>query len=396
MSKPNQKPLSRREFLKLSGATSLGLILSACGLAEMPTAITALTNTPLLTVTSTRTPTSSPTIPSTSTNTPTPKSPETLREYADALGISIGTLMDGTAEFWQNPKWVEVASREFNLGVITPLWHGVFEKQGSENFEYADVQLKFAKRGKMDVHVESLVMTGFNPKWVTEGNFTKEELTGLFEKFCRTVIRRYKGKVKSWSAVIEAGMVYGRGVDFWYDHLGDEYIDFACQIIREEDPGSEVLYGDFGNFTRNGIKYQQTRKIVDRLVPKGLLDGVGIEIKIEKLPDKQELIETMRSYGIPVYITELDVDLRNMGGTDEERFNKQAEIYKTVVEAALESGMCRQITFWGIGDKYSWLEQPQFNGSKNADPTIFDDNLEPKPAYYAVRDVLAQHLTRTP
>ena len=314
-----------------------------------------------------------------------------LRDYADALSFKIATLMDGTAEFWENTKWMDVASREFNTGAITPLWHGVFEKQGEANFQFPDLQLEYAENGDMDIHVESLVALGWNPTWVTEGNFTDEELKTIYENFCRTVVKRYRGKVDSWSAVIETGIIYGQGADFWYDHLGLEYIDIACQIIREEDPDSKVIIGDFGNYTLDGFKYKQTKEIVDRLLPKTLIDGVGLEIDLNppnNIPSKEELINTMRSYGIPVYITELNVDIRELGGTDTERYQRQAEIYRLVVEAALESGVCKQIIFWGFGDKYSFAEQPEFGGSDKADSTIFDDELEPKLAYAADVDAL--------
>lgn len=69
------KPISRRNFLKLSGTTSLGLALSACGFTPAPTATPTLTSTPLPTTTPTLTPTA--TVTPTPTNTPTPTSTAT-------------------------------------------------------------------------------------------------------------------------------------------------------------------------------------------------------------------------------------------------------------------------------------------------------------------------------
>jgi endo-1,4-beta-xylanase len=71
---------------------------------------------------------------------------------------------------------------------------------------------------------------------------------------------------------------------------------------------------------------------------------------------------------------------------------EQAQIYKSVLEACLESQVCKSFTFWVVGDKYSFLEKPEFanvkGASLDADPTMFDDELNPKPAYFAIRDML--------
>jgi endo-1,4-beta-xylanase len=382
----HKNKLTRRDFLKLAGTTSAGLALSACGVraTELPTIIPTFMPTPSLTATTTPIPTN--------TSTLTPKPPESLRDFAEVLDIKIGTLIDGTARFWENIKWQEVAKREFNLGVITPLWHVVIPKKDTFDFSWPDLQIGFAQSADMAVHIESLVMSLFTPQWLKEGKFTREQLLDMYQKYCRRVVQHYKGRVNSWSGVIEAGFVppYDTN-DFWFRSLGKDYVDMACAIIREEEPSIPIIYGDSENFVRTGAKYQHTKNLIQYLKEKKLVDGVGIEIDWDAAktpPSKDELVATMQSYGVPVYITEIVVNLRNVGGPDEERFQRQAEVYRLIIEAALESRLCKQLTFWGFGDKYSFAEQKEFQGSPKADATLFDDNLEPKPAYFAVLDVL--------
>ena len=110
-------------------------------------------------------------------------------------------------------------------------------------------------------------------------------------------------------------------------------------------------------------------------------------------PDQADVIGTLQNYGIPIDITSMDVDLRNVKGTDSEREQVQADIYKKMLLACLESKVCQSFSVWGIGDKYSWLEYPPSASyiSLNAAPTPFDDDLNPKPAYYAMLDVLQQY-----
>jgi endo-1,4-beta-xylanase len=195
------------------------------------------------------------------------------------LGIKVGTLIDGTARFWENEPWRKVVTREFNLGVITPLWHGVIPQKDKIDFSWPDLQIGFAQSAKLAVHVESLVMSYFTPQWLKENYFTHDQLLEMYTRYCRRVVEHYKGKVKSWSAVIEAGFAppYD-STDFWFQRLGKQYIDLACEILREIDPTAKIIYGDSGNFTQNGPKYRHTKNIIDHLLEKGLVDGVGIEM----------------------------------------------------------------------------------------------------------------------
>ena len=101
--------LTRRDFLRMCGTSSIGLALAACGVVPTPTAtpaptITALpTGTPFPTVTATLTSTPAPTITATATatatSTPTPTTtatprPPTLGDLATALGIGFSTQVD--------------------------------------------------------------------------------------------------------------------------------------------------------------------------------------------------------------------------------------------------------------------------------------------------------------
>lgn len=109
-------------------------------------------------------------------------------------------------------------------------------------------------------------------------------------------------------------------------------------------------------------------------------------------PTHEDLIRTMNNYGLPIYITELDIDLSGFPTTmsEKEKLIKQAKIYTDILDAAIQSGVCKRITFWDMGDKYSWLEV--YQNKPNADPTLFDSQFNPKPAYYAILQKLLKSL----
>lgn len=207
------------------------------------------------------------------------------------------------------------------------------------------------------------------------------------------VMTHYRGKIKEWVVVNEPYINPYRQEDVFYKRIGADYIEIAFQAARETDPTAILIYNDSDNHSTSGITTQLTRDIVQSLKPKGLIDGVGLQMHLEgaKPPSKQDVINTMRSYGVPVYVTEFDVNMKDVSGTQEERYSKQAAIYKDMLQACLESGVCKSFSFWGIGDKYSWIETEKWYSRYSPDgiPTLFGDNLKPKPAYFAVRDVLS-------
>jgi endo-1,4-beta-xylanase len=196
------------------------------------------------------------------------------------------------------------------------------------------------------------------------------------------IMTRYKGRVNTWVVVNEAH--WDNEWDFWRKKIGNDYIEIAFQTAREVDPSAKLLYSDFQNETLYSKKTNFNKQVVKTLLEKGLIDGIGLHMRINAStpPKKEDLIKTFQSYGVPIYITELDIDLSNVKGSSEERFLKQAEIMKIISSAAKESGVCNYFIMFGIGDKYSWLEEDK--GKINADATAFTDDLSPKPSYYAM------------
>lgn len=89
---PTSKPtrLTRREFIKLSSAILLCVVLAACGVAPTPTATLAPTNTPL--PTNTLAPTSTPTITPTVTIAPS-KTPEPTATLQPTPESKVGTII---------------------------------------------------------------------------------------------------------------------------------------------------------------------------------------------------------------------------------------------------------------------------------------------------------------
>lgn len=242
-------------------------------------------------------------------------------------------------------------------------------------------------------------------EWLTNGIFTKDEMIAIMENHIKTFVSRYKGRIHEWLVVNEAVWAYqgttGYSDSIWYKKIGAEYIELSFKAAREADPNAILIYNDYGNETA-GLKSNVVFNIVESLKQENLVDAVGMQFHIAPsplvpsdnidpttLPSKADLIAQMKRYGdigVRVVVTELDVDISKLPGTKDEKLAQQAEIYKLVIEACFESGVCDSVTTWGINDETCWLQK--IGGQS---PCLFSE-YQPKPAYYAIVQVLYKQL----
>ena len=158
------KKLSRRDFLKLAGVTSAGLVLSACGVkaTEIPRpTITALpSETPSLVPSSTATNTPEPTL------TATPNPPETLREWASVAGINLGVSLPEWY-FNDNQSYLLKSIVEPNFNALTAqglylLFGKPFTEISETDFALHDKEVQYAKS-------KNMVISGLHLLWQRMG-----------------------------------------------------------------------------------------------------------------------------------------------------------------------------------------------------------------------------------
>ncbi len=415
------KKLSRRDFLKLAGVTSAGLALSACGVnaTEFPTAtFVSPTETIIPTVTS---------IP-TSTLTPTPKPPETLREYANALGIEFGgSQAIGYFQDWQpeHSKMKPFFLENFNL--FQEGWSGLWKnsnysfRPSKTEFDFSQLDLfaNFVKSNNLRSSIFHLVWGSKSqlPEWLLKGNFTETELLEILENHISTFVGRYQGKFNEYSVVNEIlENPFAKGNAFWYDHL-DKNLDWVkkCfQWANQADPNAVLLLNDFGiefpdyyiyNRNRDGFNFNLIRDMKDSGTP---VHGIGFQMHLNAYknfypetdlsPLMDGLYKNIKKYqdlGVDVHITEFDLVLAGLKQlTMDEKYTLQAKVYGGILDTCLSAGV-KSFTLFNLIDRLSWLdeqggENPPYSG-KDADPCAWDDNYQPKPAYYAMMDVMKKH-----
>jgi endo-1,4-beta-xylanase len=110
------------------------------------------------------------------------------------------------------------------------------------------------------------------------------------------------------------------------------------------------------------------------------IDGVGLQMHITagNRPSDEDITANIRrltALGLIVHISEMDVRINNVPGSEEARLELQRTTYRDVVRVCMAERRCQAITFWGFTDAHTWL-----SGDR---PLLFDAQYMPKPAYYA-------------
>ena len=319
---------------------------------------------------------------------------QTLREYADRAGVLVGAAVE--PRLLAEPEYAATLAREFNMLTAENAmkWGAIRPTRARFNFAPGDRLVAFAQKHKMKVRGHTLLWSEYNPRWLEQGNFTPEQMSGLLREHITKVMRHYRGKVFAWDVVNEIFLADG-GVEpsVWYDRpgigmkgQGTAYVEQAFRWARAADPDALLFYNDYdteGLNPKSDAVYEMVKDFKSRGVP---IDGVGIQAHIvdleaTELAGLEENIARLVALGLQVHITEMDVRLP-AGRPDGAALKGQADIYRRVADACLRQPRCTAFQTWGFTDKYTWI--PNYTKGAQGSPLPFDAGYRKKPAYDAL------------
>jgi GH35 family endo-1,4-beta-xylanase len=307
--------------------------------------------------------------------------PATLKLLGTRAGIAVGVLIDQSS--------MVLLQREFTYGMVTSGWDWSTQPESrtqSISYRWEDNWIAQAhQQGITSFRIQHILFPSNPPEWLRDGRFAREELTEIMVDYVTRFVQHFRGAVQEFVVVNEPF----RGTDVFLRTIGENYIDIAFRAAREADPTVTLMFNDTDNHRTGGYSTVRTREVLARLKAKGLVDKVGLQMHLAPgcVGMRDDIVRVITGYGLPAAVTEFDFDLRDIRGDPLERYSLQAKAYEIALGAAVEAGV-KDIAFWGAQDSASWLESPEFQGSPRADPNLFDDFLEPKPSYYAVRRIL--------
>jgi len=325
----------------------------------------------------------------------------TLRQAADQAHLLVGTAVRPT--LFSEAAYSATLARELNMVEAEDAmkWWTVRQNAGTFDFREGDEVVHFAQAHGMKIRGHCLVWDHNNPEWLAQGYFTTAQLSHLLQEHIATVMKHYAGRVFAWDVVNEAMDENGRFKDSpWFNKpgigladKGSGYIEQAFRWAHEGDPQALLFYNEAegeGLNRKSDAIYAMVKDFKQRGVP---IDGVGLQMHIPQLDlDTAAIarnIARLTALGVQVHITELDVSLPldASGVARNEDLLRQAETYRGVVRACLQSPGCTAIQTWGFTDKYSWIGSHSHGTRGGALP--FDRAYKPKPAYNAMMEEIS-------
>ena len=344
---------------------------------------------------------------------------EVLPSFQSTLGkhFLIGVAVDTRLPAGQDPAAEAVVKEQFNQVVAENCMKGEENHPEVNRFDFTDGDklVDWAERNGKTVIGHCLVWHSQPPKWMfTDANgktVSREVLIGRMYNHIMTVVTHYKGKIKGWDVVNEAFEDDGSyRKSPYYNIIGPEFIELAFQFAYEADPNVELYYNDYS--TSKPGKREAICKLVRSLKSKGLrIDAVGMQshngYNYPDYAEYEKSIEAFAAEGVKVMMTELDVNMlpnpEGFGGAEiSQNFELQAK-YNPYVKGLDKKAqklfnqryldlfkiierhkdVISRVTFWGVNDGHTWLNDWPIKGRTNY-PTLIDRNNQLKPV---VKDI---------
>jgi endo-1,4-beta-xylanase len=327
-----------------------------------------------------------------------------------AKDFGIGTAMSAGQIEEKDAKAHALILQHFNMAtpenimkaeIIHPQWD-VY------NFDLADKMVAYGQKNKIKINGHTLIWHSQLPAFARNIK-SVDSFRTFFTNHINTVAGRYDGKIFSWDVVNEALNEDGTmRKSIFLSRLGDDFVTEAFRLAAKASPKAELYYNDYNN--EQPAKRAGCIALMKKIQDAGVrIDGVGIQghWHVGKVPFK-EIEESILQYaamGLKVMFTELDIEVlpRSFQGADVNQrvaSNPALNPYKEGLPDSVQQQLATdyenlfklflkhkdkvtRITFWGVNDGQSWLNDWPVRGRTNY-PLLFDREFNAKPAFYKV------------
>ena len=305
-----------------------------------------------------------------------------------------------------------IVTSEFNS--ITPenslKWMFLQPFPNKFNFGAADKYVELGIKNNMHIVGHALVWHNQLADFMkTTGS--RSEFKKHVENHINTVVSRYKGKIDAWDVVNEAFNENGSlRPSVFKKQMGDNYIEDVFKLAETADPDADLIYNDYNLY--KPAKRAGVLKMVKKLQENGTkINAIGVQahwrLNSPSLMEIEQIILDISDLGVEVMFTELDVTVlpnpwELVGAEVTQNFSKfegdpKMDPYPKALPKSVEKQLAKRyedifklfvkhqdkisrVTFWGVMDKHSWLNDWPIKGRTNY-PLLFDRNYQPKKAY---------------
>jgi endo-1,4-beta-xylanase len=342
----------------------------------------------------------------------TPALKDVFKEY-----FHIGAALNQAQFEERDALGVAVVRAQFDT--ISPenvlKWEVVHPRPDAYAFDAADRYVAFGEKNHMFIVGHTLVWHSQVPRWVFQNDkgepLDRDGLLKRMREHIQTVVGRYKGRIGGRDVVNEALNEDGTLRQTpWLKIVGEDYMLKAFAFAHEADPKAELYYNDYS--VENPAKRNGAVELIKKLKAGGaMVTAIGLQghdhMDWPTVEQQDATILAFKELGIKVNITELDVDVLPSASRQQTadvglRVEAQAKLnpYAAGLPDAVQQALARRygdlfavftkyrgtvsrITFWGVTDGDSWLNNWPVQG-RSSYPLLFDRQGQPTAAFQAV------------
>lgn len=349
--------------------------------------------------------------------------PDSLRAHAVNRGFLYGAAVDvalldveGMAQGASSDPYTQLVAAQANIVVAENAmkWAALRPTAEKFNFDGADRLMRFAALSSARVRGHNLCWHEALPNWF-QGTVNKDNAKTILVEHIRTVAGHYAGQIQSWDVVNEAvnpkdGRADGLRLSPWLQLAGPDYVEVAFQTAAAADPAAKLTYNDYDielDTPEQAEKRGQVMLLLRRLKARNVpIHAVGIQSHLKADGPRPGIglvtfIRDAAKMGLEVYVTEMDVNTRNLEASGAAQDGPVASVYRDYLGLVLAEPSVKAALTWGITSAHSWLNESKQPWAMRPDgtrqrPLPFDDNLAPTPAFVAIRDAIDQNRSAAP
>ncbi|RUT67969.1 hypothetical protein D0817_23435 [Flavobacterium cupreum] len=265
----------------------------------------------------------------------------------------------------------------FNTAVIENGFKGGSWKQNKKKQQQTIEAFEWLEKNKFRQRGHNLVWPAwkFNPANVKT---LAQKDPKAFEKYIEDEIREktsfLKGRVIGWDVINE--LIHEKE---FFAYLPKDIEAKWFQIAKSIDPQAQMFINEYGmlNSIASPKNIQEYLQLIRDLRAKGAtIDAIGIQGHVGRQPRNPEQVisdlELFRSTGLPVQITEFDINMK-----DEEL---QADYTRDFLIACYGSSVVTGFTIWGFWEPRHW----------KPDAAMFKKDWTPKPNAHIWRELVTK------
>jgi endo-1,4-beta-xylanase len=241
-------------------------------------------------------------------------------------------------------------------------WGSVEGTRDVMNWGQADAARALANANNFPFKWHTLFWGNQQPGWI-ESLPPAEQLEEIHE-WLAAIRDRYGNDIDQIEVVNEPLHDPPRGATNgnYYDALGGagttgwDWIINAFTLARQYFPNAELLINDY-SITNDGNATTNYLTIINLLKERGLIDAIGDQghafstTEAAPMPNHRANLDRLAATGLPIYITELDIDGNFVGVLNHE---VQLAAYQRIFPVFWEHPAVKGVTIWGYVQGNHW------------------------------------------